>query len=102
MVCPGNKSGERRGDQRVSAVHFGLHGEVSNEPEILINKQWSDYVDLINNCKVQSISENLTGMNFSTDWILDSGASFHMTGPICEDTDWSGQTTWGSVLFSQC
>lgn len=35
---------------------------------------------MMENCKNTSSGEKLTGMNLDNEWLLDSGASYHMTG----------------------
>ncbi|CAH9097350.1 unnamed protein product, partial [Cuscuta epithymum] len=44
------------------------------------DEQWQTFIKLMENCKATSSGEKLTGMNPDNEWLLDSGASYHMTG----------------------
>lgn len=46
----------------------------------LSSNQWATLLDLLNQCK--SGVERLSGKNLSNEWIIDSGASHHMTGDL--------------------
>jgi len=47
----------------------------------LNSEQWASLLELINSHKANS-TENLTGKSKTTAWILDTGASNHMTGNV--------------------
>ncbi|CAH9118738.1 unnamed protein product [Cuscuta europaea] len=44
------------------------------------DEQWQTLLKLMENCKTTPIEEKLSGMKIHNEWILDSGASYHMTG----------------------
>ncbi|KAJ1399327.1 Retrotransposon gag domain [Sesbania bispinosa] len=56
----------------------------------LSTDQWSALMNILNSHKPTSSTEKLIGKQVNNSWLLDTGASNHMTGPHFEDSDWSG------------
>ncbi|CAH9084243.1 unnamed protein product, partial [Cuscuta europaea] len=44
------------------------------------DEQWQTFIKLMENCKATSSGEKLSGMKLNDEWLLDSGASYHMIG----------------------
>ncbi|CAA7028514.1 unnamed protein product [Microthlaspi erraticum] len=83
----GRGMGRGRGMVRANAV-IGPNsgdGEISTEAERsgyigLTNEQWSTLIKLLE--EKQGATPRLTGKSFSHDWVIDTGASNHMTGYV--------------------
>ncbi|CAH9079512.1 unnamed protein product [Cuscuta europaea] len=43
-------------------------------------EQWQSFLKLVQNCKASSSQKKLSGTVMNVEWLLDSGASYHMTG----------------------
>ncbi|CAH9112086.1 unnamed protein product [Cuscuta europaea] len=50
-----------------------------HKPEFT-DEQWKSLLKFMEKCKITSSEEKLTGMKIHNEWILDLGASYHMTG----------------------
>ncbi|CAH9135409.1 unnamed protein product [Cuscuta epithymum] len=63
------------------------------------NEQQPGLLKLIENIRATSSDGKLSGKRCEVDWLLNSGASYHMTGPTFEDADRSGYTARGVYYF---
>ncbi|CAH9101690.1 unnamed protein product [Cuscuta europaea] len=83
--------GNRRTDN--AATHaVGIIGSMEPEDHVqrvasgsqhgptISSEQWTTFLNMVNNFKVNDTSEKLSGMEPTVEWLLDSGASYHMTG----------------------
>lgn len=93
----GNATGGRGrgGAHRVNAVQLtpGTNSDVNREKQgvpaldsaqgvpALDSAQWASLLELLNSHKANSV-EKLTGKNDDTSWIIDTGATNHMTGSL--------------------
>ncbi|CAH9093344.1 unnamed protein product [Cuscuta epithymum] len=83
-------SGRGSGQGTAHAMHVGEYqgGEESAQgtKETALHvpgftkEQWQTFLKLMENCKNAPVGEKLSGMKLDSEWLLDSGASYHMTG----------------------
>ncbi|KAK4429083.1 hypothetical protein Salat_1208300 [Sesamum alatum] len=85
-----NTSGRGRSNVRANVAQIangvGQHQNEQNEADRsafpgLTNEQWVALLNLLNTHKIGA-SKKLTGKTYCHDWILDTGASQHMTGEL--------------------
>lgn len=94
--CGGSVRGGRGGSGRGSgcgtayALHVGVYQgdsapaqgtkETTSHAPGFTNEQWQTFLKMMENCKNTSLGGKHSGMNLDNEWLLDSGASYHMTG----------------------
>lgn len=71
------ENGESNGETHIGTNRQGF--------PTLSNDQWNALLDMLNQNK--GGIDRLSGKTFSVDWIIDSGASHHMTGNLSLLTD---------------
>ena len=73
----------RGGLVRANATQISTPGTSTNLGDIngLSGEQWQTLLNILNSTKIGA-TEKLTGKCFSIQWILDTGASHHMTGRL--------------------
>ena len=69
------------GGQRYNASTEGGEPERASAPT-LTDEQWSQLLTVLKGSKATSSTEKLLGMYGANDWIIDSGASNHMSGNL--------------------
>ncbi|CAH9105058.1 unnamed protein product, partial [Cuscuta europaea] len=78
---PGRGRGKAVAHAVIGEASEEKHGEgvIQNKVAGLSDEQWKVLLQLVENSKAACSGEKLSGMPYELGWLLDSGASYHMT-----------------------